>query len=74
MSQNKLYYQGLARFDKIGPVRLRTLLKTFPSVEYIWRASAQELARAGLGEQVAAEFASWRQDQNLEQQWEELKK
>ncbi len=69
-----IYYQSLARFDKIGPVRLRTLLKTFPSVEAIWSASALELRQAGLGEQVAAEFAAWRRDQNLEKQWEELEK
>ena len=69
-----IYYQALARFDKIGPVRLRILLKTFPSMEHIWNASALELARAGIGEQVAAEFAAWRRDQNLEKQWEELEK
>ncbi|MBI2552009.1 DNA-protecting protein DprA [Candidatus Uhrbacteria bacterium] len=72
--EEKLYYQALARFDKIGPVRLRTLLKTFPTVQHIWEASAQELAHTGLGEQVAAEFALWRRDQNLEKQWEELGK
>jgi len=69
-----IYYQSLARFDKIGPVRLRTLLKTFPSVEHIWKANAQELAHAGLGEQVAAEFTAWRRDQNIEKQWGELEK
>ena len=31
--EEKIYYQTLARFDKIGPVRLRNLLKTFPGVE-----------------------------------------
>jgi len=69
-----IYYQSLARFDKIGPVRLRTLLKTFPNIEAIWSASASEIARAGIGEQVAAEFSAWRKDQNLEAQWEELER
>jgi len=72
--EERICYQAIARFDKIGPVRLRTLLKTFPSVEYLWSASAQELRHAGLDEQVAAEFATWRRDQNLEKQWEELQK
>src|SRR3989338_2301205 len=74
MQNEHIYYQALARFDKIGPARLRNLLKTFPSVETIWNASAQELSHAGLGEQVAAEFVAWRRDQNIEKQWEELEK
>ncbi len=69
-----IYYQSLARFDKIGPVRLRTLLKSFPNLEHIWNASALELRQAGLSEQVSAEFAAWRRDQNLEQQWTELQR
>ncbi|KKW17407.1 MAG: protecting protein DprA protein [Candidatus Magasanikbacteria bacterium GW2011_GWA2_50_22] len=68
----KIYYQALARFDKIGPLRLRTLLKTFSTAKQIWEASAQDLVRAGLDENVAAEFAAWRHDQNLEKQREEL--
>ncbi|MDO8505119.1 MAG: DNA-processing protein DprA [bacterium] len=74
MTDERIYYQSIARFDKIGPVRLRNLLKTFSSVEAIWNASAGELAHAGLGEQVAAEFTSWRKDQDIEKQWEELEK
>ena len=71
---NKLYYQALARFDKIGPIRLRNLLKTFPNMEEIWNASAQELRSAGLDENIAGEFTNWRKDQNLEKQWEELER
>ena len=63
MTDEKIYYQALARFDKIGPLRLRTLLKSFTAVEQIWNASAQDLARSGLDENVATEFASWRKDQ-----------
>lgn len=74
MGDEKLYYQALARFDKIGPVRLRTLLKTFPTVEAIWNAPAHGLARAGLDQNVAAEFAAWRKDQDIEKQWEELER
>src|SRR3989338_7147512 len=74
MENEKIYYQALARFDKIGPLRLRTLLKSFTSVEQIWHASAQDLTRSGLDENVATEFVSWRKDQDIEKQWEELQK
>ena len=74
MMDNKLYYQALARFDKIGPIRLRNLLKTFPNVEAIWSATTQELRSAGLDENIAGKFTNWRKDQNLEKQWEELER
>ncbi len=72
--EEKIYYQSIARFEKLGPLRLRALLKTFPSVEYLWSAPAQELTHARLDESVAAEFVSWRKDQDLEKQWGELER
>ena len=69
-----LYSAALAHFDKIGPVRMRHLLKTFPSVEAIWRAPLSELRAGGLDEKVAGEFVAWRADRKPEQEWEQLQK
>lgn len=69
---DKLYYQAIARFEKIGPLRLKTLLKRFSNIENIWQASAQDLHKAGLSEQLAQEFTLWRKGQNIQQQWQDL--
>lgn len=71
---SRLYYQAVSRFEKIGPVRLRRLLAGLGNIKNIWQADAAPLMRAGLEENVAAEFAAWKKTRNIEAEWQEIER
>ncbi|HLF37282.1 MAG TPA: DNA-processing protein DprA, partial [Anaerolineales bacterium] len=46
------YWIGFNLVSGIGPVRVRSLVQTFGSIEAAWNAPAEELRRVGLGEKL----------------------
>lgn len=73
-ADHRLYYQAVSRFEKIGPVRLRRLLGGLGNIQNIWQANTATLMRAGIEENVAAEFTAWRQTRDPEKEWRDLER
>lgn len=57
---DRKYLLALAAFPKFGPVRLEKVKKAFPDWQTAFRASAQDLAAAGIDAKIAQEFAAAR--------------
>lgn len=74
MEEEKIYWVALNEFQKFGPIRWNKLLKFFPSMAEVWRASVLDLKQAGIEERLAEEFFEWRQDKNPEEFWQALEK
>jgi len=53
-------YLGFSHFPKIGPIKIKRLLKYFPDIAATFQAPAGGLIRAGLEEKLIAEFTVWR--------------
>lgn len=68
------YWIAFSYFPKIGPIRLQRLLNYFSSLENAFKASLNELIKAGLEENVASEFMIKRQEINLNEILEKLDK
>ncbi|MCX6796026.1 MAG: DNA-processing protein DprA [Candidatus Falkowbacteria bacterium] len=61
MPENDLKYLVASHsFSKFGPMRIKRLKNYFPSFEQAFRANAAELKQAGIEENVANEFQSFR--------------
>ena len=60
MGKNLKYWIAFSLFSKIGPTRFKRLRNYFPNMREAWNASAQELKRAGLEENIVREFVGER--------------
>jgi DNA processing protein len=56
MTENEKYLVAISHFPKFGPVRLKKIRASFPELKEVFSASAAGLTRAGIEENVAAEF------------------
>ncbi|OGF26229.1 DNA protecting protein DprA [Candidatus Falkowbacteria bacterium RIFOXYB2_FULL_47_14] len=68
------YKVALNNFPKFGPVRLKKLKKYFPDAEHIFKASSEELIRAGIEGKTADEFAAARKSIDPDALWEKVNK
>lgn len=68
------YWLAFSQFPKIGSIRFSKLLNYFPSMEEAWQASAFDLAKAGLEENIIQEFLARKQDINPDLELEKLEK
>lgn len=59
------YWIGFNLVTGIGPVRVRSLVQTFGSIEAAWKAAAEELRKAGLGEKLVQRLVEARSDLDL---------
>jgi DNA processing protein len=59
------YWIGFNLVTGIGPVRVRSLVQTFGSIEAAWQAAAEELRKAGLGEKLVQRLVEARSDLDL---------
>lgn len=59
------YWIGFNLVTGIGPVRVRALVQTFGSIEAAWKAAAEELRKAGLGEKLVQRLVEARSDLDL---------
>jgi DNA processing protein len=59
------YWIGFNLVTGIGPVRVRSLVQTFGSIEAAWKAPAEELRKAGLGEKLVQRLVEARSDLDL---------
>jgi len=58
--ENHYYYLAFSHFQKIGPIAMKKLERSFPDMRQAFFAGATELERAELRPLVAAEFINWR--------------
>ncbi|HOZ56219.1 MAG: hypothetical protein BWY51_00917 [Parcubacteria group bacterium ADurb.Bin316] len=58
------YLVALHNFPKFGPVRLKRIKNYFPNFETAWRTNTNELKQAGIEENIASEFTSYRVNVN----------
>ncbi|MFA5184780.1 MAG: DNA-processing protein DprA [Patescibacteria group bacterium] len=65
---------GFNHFQKIGPLKLRTLEKYFLDLRRAWSAGRSELERAGLKPELAKEFTEWRSSFQMTVALSELEK
>ncbi len=66
------YWVALNNFPKFGPVRIKRLKKHFPNMESAFKASANELNRAGIENKLTDEFLAARININPDQLLEQL--
>src|SRR3989339_1050278 len=50
------YWVALTAFRPFGPVRMSRLVRRFPSMERVFKASALELTEAGIEPEIASRF------------------
>ncbi|HAM88706.1 MAG: protecting protein DprA protein [Candidatus Falkowbacteria bacterium GW2011_GWC2_38_22] len=75
MNHNEiLYLIALHHFPKFGPQRILRLQKYFSSLENAFKASAQELQKAKIEENIANEFVSARININPQALFEKIQK
>lgn len=72
--QEKKYCIGLNCFPKFGPVKFKRIIKYFSNFQEAFLASSQELIQAGIEQNVAEEFVSFRNGLDLEYIIETLQK
>jgi DNA processing protein len=68
------YLLALIRFPKFGPIRLAKLRGFFDSMETAFRASASELAKAGIDPKIAEQFLAIRDKLSPERELELLER
>ena len=68
------YWVAIAHFLKIGPTRWASLRSVFPTAKQIWEADTSALINAGLEQNLAQEFITYRHITNVEEKWLELEK
>lgn len=67
------YWLAFLKLPKIGPVRLRKILKYFGSLKIAWMSEAIDFIAAGLEEDVVLEMLAKKQEINPEQLLEQMK-
>lgn len=68
------YWMALSGVSGIGPVRVATLLDQFGTAERVWRASAEELAGAGLDRRSLANLLQARRTTDPALLWQQLRR
>lgn len=72
-SRDAAFWAAISRFGKFGPKRWMKLIRAFPTMEEVWRASAPQIAGAGIEPALSAEFAAFRARCNPETELEETR-
>lgn len=54
------FWAAISRFGKFGPKRWMKLIRTFPTMEEVWRAPTRQIAAAGIEPALAEEFNAFR--------------
>ncbi|NTW22880.1 DNA-protecting protein DprA [Candidatus Falkowbacteria bacterium] len=65
MASESVTWAAIGSFSKFGPARLSRLESHFKEPDRVLKASASELAHAGLDPALAQEFAAWRHGLDL---------
>ncbi|MBI2037931.1 MAG: DNA-protecting protein DprA [Candidatus Magasanikbacteria bacterium] len=68
------YHAALAHFPKITYNRYQKLAAYFSNFKNLWEAEISDLVPAGLEENIAHEFLSWREDNPIDKIMERLEK
>ncbi|MFH0819938.1 MAG: DNA-processing protein DprA [bacterium] len=71
---DKKYWLTFAKINKIGPQKLKKLLRAFPDLKTAWQAEAGALREAGLDQEALENLLIKRKEINPNREWEELKK
>jgi DNA processing protein len=71
---DSLYLHGLNLLPQFGPARLSLLAKRFEKFQDAFLASENQLAAAGIDQEIAKNFTAFREKINLEQEAEKLDK
>lgn len=66
------YLNALNKINGVGPQRMRALLNFFGTAEKIWKASANELAKSGIGPALTEKIIMERAAIDPETEWEKL--
>jgi len=66
------YNAALAHFPKITYSRYKKLVGYFINLKNLWDAELEEMVRAGLEENIAYEFITWRENNSVEKILENL--
>jgi len=74
MDKNLKYWIAFTRFQKIGPARFKRIINYFPSAKEAWFASAGELQKAGIEEDLALDFSFQRKEINPDLEIEKLER
>jgi DNA processing protein len=72
--ENTRYYLGFNRVNGIGPARLDRLIERCGSIEAAWRASAAELAAAGLEPKLIEALIETRRTLDLDREMERARR
>ncbi|HPA25985.1 MAG TPA: DNA-processing protein DprA [bacterium] len=67
------YWLAFLKLPKVGPVRLRKILRYFGSLKIAWSGEAMDFIAAGVEEDIVLGMLSKRQEINLEQLLEQMK-
>jgi DNA processing protein len=70
--EERYYWVGFNLVKGIGAVRLRTLVDFFGSAEKAWKADANQLKEAGLGEKVIDNLHQVRSQVDLDKVWQKI--
>jgi DNA processing protein len=70
----RVYWVLLTMVSQVGPARFKRLLEVFREPEAAWRASAVELARAGLDRRAIEALGTLRQKTDPAEVWDRLER
>ncbi len=70
--EERYYWVGFNLVKGIGAVRLRTLVDFFGSAERAWKADANQLKEAGLGEKIIDNLHQVRSQVDLDKVWQKI--
>ncbi|NQU77304.1 DNA-protecting protein DprA [Candidatus Falkowbacteria bacterium] len=74
MPSDLIFWNAIAKINKIGPKRFKKLYNHFPTMEAAFHASHTELLQAQIEEKIASEFILKRSEINPEKEAEILEK
>lgn len=74
VAQEKKYWLAFSKINKIGPKKLKKLLRAFPDLKTAWQAEAGALKEAGLDQEAIENLLIKRWEINPDLEWEKLKK
>ncbi len=63
--EERIYWLGFSSFPGIGPARFAKLLKHFGTGKDAWHAQVSDLIASGIGENIATEFNTFREEFSL---------
>ncbi len=66
------YHVALAHFPKLTYRRYKKLVAFFGELKNVWQAEIHDLTKAGLEDNIASEFISWRENFNTKKMMQTL--